>query len=54
MVSGIMETKDLGYSYKEKKVLDSISLNVGKGEILGILGPNGCGKSEEPQQEPHP
>lgn len=45
MVSGIMETKDLGYSYKEKKVLDSISLSVGKGEILGILGPNGCGKS---------
>ena len=45
MVSGIMETKDLGYSYREKKVLDSISLSVGKGEILGILGPNGCGKS---------
>ena len=40
-----METRDLGYSYREKMVLDSISLSVGKGEILGILGPNGCGKS---------
>jgi iron complex transport system ATP-binding protein len=45
MVSGMMDVDGLGYSYREKKVLDSISLSVGKGEILGILGPNGCGKS---------
>ncbi|MBR4503841.1 MAG: ABC transporter ATP-binding protein [Candidatus Methanomethylophilaceae archaeon] len=40
-----MDVEELSYSYREKKVLDSISLSVGKGEILGILGPNGCGKS---------
>ncbi len=40
-----MEIRDLGYSYREKAVLDSISLDIGKGRIVGILGPNGCGKS---------
>ena len=40
-----MEIKDLGYSYKERAVLESISLGIGKGRIVGILGPNGCGKS---------
>ena len=44
-MNGVMGTEELEYSYKEKKVLDGISLSVGKGEILGILGPNGCGKS---------
>lgn len=41
----VMCTKDLSYSYRDKKVLEFINLNVTKGEILGILGPNGCGKS---------
>lgn len=40
-----LETKDLVFRYNEKPVLDGISFEVQKGEILGILGPNGCGKS---------
>lgn len=40
-----LEVKDLGYSYREKAVIDGISLSVGEGKIFGILGPNGCGKS---------
>lgn len=40
-----LEVTDLGYEYSEKKVLESISFNVRPGEILGILGPNGCGKT---------
>lgn len=45
MVKGNLEVDDLSYNYDAKSVLDHISFNVGKGEIIGILGPNGCGKS---------
>lgn len=40
-----LEVRGLGYDYSDKKVLESISFNVRPGEILGILGPNGCGKT---------
>jgi ABC-2 type transport system ATP-binding protein len=30
---------------KWKRVIDCVSLTVRRGEVLGILGPNGCGKS---------
>ena len=41
----MMEIKDLSFSYREKPVLDDVDLEVRPGEILGILGPNGCGKT---------
>jgi len=40
-----MEVKDLSYSYAGSNVLEDICFSVGKGEILGILGPNGGGKT---------
>ncbi len=40
-----LEVKNLGYNYGEKVVLDNVSFEVRPGEILGILGPNGCGKT---------
>ncbi|MDO5862211.1 MAG: ABC transporter ATP-binding protein [Thermoplasmata archaeon] len=40
-----LEVKGLGYDYADKKVLDSVSFSLRPGEILGILGPNGCGKT---------
>ncbi|MDR3282626.1 MAG: ABC transporter ATP-binding protein [Candidatus Methanoplasma sp.] len=41
----MLETDKLSYTYDDKIVLDAVSLSIGKGEILGILGPNGCGKT---------
>jgi ABC-type multidrug transport system ATPase subunit len=42
----IIQTENLTYQYtKQKKVLDSISLNIPRGAIYGFLGPNGAGKS---------
>ena len=31
--------------YEERKVLDGISFDVRKGEAVGLIGHNGCGKS---------
>jgi iron complex transport system ATP-binding protein len=40
-----IEVKDISFSYKDKEVLDSISLDFEKGQIVSIIGPNGVGKS---------
>ncbi len=40
-----IEVKSICKSFGEKKVLDSISLDVEKGEIFGLLGPSGAGKT---------
>jgi len=41
----ILRVHNLDKSYGEKKVVDEISFDVKKGEILCFLGPNGAGKS---------
>ena len=40
-----IEVKDLEFSYRERKVLRSVSLKIGPGEFIGIMGPNGSGKT---------
>lgn len=40
-----IKTEELVKFYKEKKAVDNISLEVGRGEIVGVLGPNGAGKT---------
>lgn len=40
-----LSVEGLGKYFKDKKVLDNISFDVRKGEIMAILGPNGAGKS---------
>lgn len=41
----MIEVKNLTKYFGTKKVVDDISFQVRKGEILGFLGPNGAGKS---------
>ncbi|MBP0979682.1 MAG: energy-coupling factor transporter ATPase [Oscillospiraceae bacterium] len=42
----IIKTNNLCFSYNNKDiVLDNISLNINQGELVCIIGPNGCGKS---------
>jgi ABC-type nitrate/sulfonate/bicarbonate transport system ATPase subunit len=37
--------KGIRKSFDDVRVLDDITLHVGKGELVSILGPSGCGKS---------
>lgn len=41
----IVQMKDVVKRYKDLVALDHFSLEVEKGEIYGLLGPNGCGKT---------
>ena len=41
----LLEVKNLKKSFDENVVLEDISLNVEKGEVLCIIGPSGSGKS---------
>ncbi|UAL07408.1 MAG: ABC transporter ATP-binding protein [Candidatus Methanogranum gryphiswaldense] len=40
-----LKVRDLKFYYDKKIVLDGIDLDIREGELLGILGPNGCGKT---------
>ena len=41
----IFEIKDISKSFNGRPVLKKLSLKVFPGECVGILGPNGCGKT---------
>lgn len=42
-----LSLKKIGFSYSKdgKKILNNVSLNITKGQFLGIIGPSGAGKS---------
>lgn len=41
----VLQVNELEMKYKSKQVLDNITFSIGTGEIIGIVGPNGVGKS---------
>ncbi|MBS4752737.1 ABC transporter ATP-binding protein [Nocardioides sp. zg-ZUI104] len=40
-----VSVRGLGKAYGEKVVVDDVSLDIAEGEVFGILGPNGSGKT---------
>jgi lipopolysaccharide export system ATP-binding protein len=41
----LLEVKDLVKIYNGRRVVNGLSLSVGRSEIVGLLGPNGAGKT---------
>ena len=44
-MENIVEFKNVHKGYSKKKVLKNVNLNIPKGKIVGLLGPNGSGKT---------
>ena len=40
-----IKVSNLSFSYGERDILKKLKVNITKGKMTGILGPNGCGKS---------
>ena len=43
--SPLIELRSASFGYGDRTVVDAVDLTVRRGEVLALLGPNGCGKS---------
>lgn len=41
----VLRTENLGMSFSEKKLFDSVNIEINRGERVFLLGKNGCGKT---------
>lgn len=41
----VLSLENLSFSYGDRKVLENINLKISRGEFLGLVGPNGGGKT---------
>ena len=44
-MSNSIEVINLSKTYKSKEAVSNINFKVNENEIIGLLGPNGCGKT---------
>ena len=44
-MSNILSFENVSSGYTNIRVLDNLSFDVVEGEVFGVIGPNGCGKT---------
>ena len=41
----LIRAENIGFAYADASILNDVSFSIAKGELVSVLGPNGCGKT---------